>query len=370
MSEAKPSILQFGVGRFLLGHVDALISDSLAWGESEQRIMAVQGSPRPEGREKARQLMAQPHYPLHIRGRQAGREIDECQRIKSVAGCLIADEQWPELERLFVEATTHVVSNTADRGFEIPEGDSPLHDLPASFPCRLIRLLHTRYLAGGAGVTLLPCELIPQNGRVLQALMRSLATRFYADPAFERWLDERCLWVDTLVDRIVSAPLEPIGAVAEPYALWAIRQVPGLEMPCRHPAIRVVDDLTPFEQQKLHILNLSHSWLVDQWRTQALEGEVTFVREAMADPRLRGSLEALLDEEVLPVLQAASPELDHVAYRAQAFERFENPFLDHRLADIAANHEEKLKRRLSPLLALADTHGLAVPKLRAGLAGR
>ena len=29
---------------------------------------------------------------------------------------------------------------------------------------------------------------------------------------------------NTLVDRIVSQDIEPVGAIAEPYALWAIQQ--------------------------------------------------------------------------------------------------------------------------------------------------
>jgi len=68
------------------------------------------------------------------------------------------------------------------------------------------------------------------------------------------------IFADTLVDRIVSEPIEPIGAVAEPYALWAIRNG-GFGEPVRHPAVRMVDDLAPFERLKLHILNLGHTVL-------------------------------------------------------------------------------------------------------------
>ena len=42
------------------------------------------------------------------------------------------------------------------------------------------------------------------------------------------------------LDRIVSEPIEPVGAVAEPYALWAIEAQPGLVAPTAHPAIRIV----------------------------------------------------------------------------------------------------------------------------------
>lgn len=364
LEEAHAEILQFGTSRFLLAHVDAFVSASLAAGQSQKRVVLVQSSPRPAGREKARALMRQSVYPLRIRGRRDGQDIDETHQIDALAGCLIADEQWETLERLFVERITHVVSNTADRGYEVAEGDSPCKTLPRSFPCRLLKLLRARFEAGRAGVTLMPCELVSDNGQVLRRLTLELAGEHYADDGFIAWLETQCLWVDTLVDRIVSEALEPVGAVAEPYALWAVRRVPGLEMPCCHPDVQVVDEVEPFEKQKLHILNLSHTFLVHQWQSLSLTREITLVREAIVDPRLRAPLEALL-EEVVALLGRAFPTLDPVAYRATTLERFENPFLDHRLADIAENHEAKCQRRVMPLLALAEHHDMNIPLVRA-----
>jgi len=51
-------------------------------------------------------------------------------------------------------------------------------------------------------------------------------------------------------------------------------------------------------------------------------------------------------------------------------ERFENPFLDHRLADIARNHEQKKQRRFQPVIDLAHELRLQLkqPRLRAALA--
>ncbi|WP_456269115.1 mannitol dehydrogenase [Kushneria sp. AK178] len=361
---ASAEILQFGTSRFLLAHVDAFVSASLAAGHTQKRVVVVQSSPRPAGREKAYALMRQPIYPLRIRGRREGQEVDETHQIDALAGCLIADEQWATLEALFVGHITHVVSNTADRGYEVPEGDSPVEALPRSFPCRLLKLLRARFEAGGAGVTLMPCELISDNGQVLRRLMLDLAAEHYGDDAFTDWLETRCAWVDTLVDRIVSEAIEPVGAVAEPYALWAVRRTPGLEMPCQHPDVHLVDEVEPFEKQKLHILNLSHTFLVHRWQSLALVDEITFVREAIDDPRLRAPLEALL-EEVMPLLSRAWPALDPAAYCATTLERFENPFLDHRLSDIADNHEAKCQRRVMPLLALAEQHDMNIPLLRA-----
>jgi tagaturonate reductase len=50
-------------------------------------------------------------------------------------------------------------------------------------------------------------------------------------------------------------------------------------------------------------------------------------------------------------------------------ERFSNPFLNHRLAEILTNHEAKKRRRFGGLIELAETHGVStkLPRLKAAL---
>src|ERR1700685_2557063 len=91
------------------------------------------------------------------------------------------------------------------------------------------------------------------------------------EQAFLRWAGEACLWVNSLVDRIVSEPLEPARAVAEPYALWAVERQPRLEMPCVHAAVILTDDLARYERLKLFILNLGHTWLAEGWARSGAE---------------------------------------------------------------------------------------------------
>ena len=106
--------------------------------------------------------------------------------------------------------------------------------------------------------------------------------RWQAPADARRWVAEDCVWVNSLVDRIVSEPLEPLGAVAEPYALWAIEDQPGLGLPCRHPDIVVTNDLKPYERLKLFILNLGHTYLAEIWAAGGGAPDLT-VREAVAD---------------------------------------------------------------------------------------
>lgn len=366
---SQASIVQFGTSRFLLGHVAAFAGQAIESGSSQEAILVVQTSARPEGKAKAAALALQESYPLHIKGRRNGLPVDEQVSIGSVSGCLIAQEQWQSLEHHVINTARWVVSNTGDSGYQVAD-DSSLADVPASFPGKLTKLLYARFKAERPGLTLLPCELISRNGQVLKQLVIQMARQDYHDASFVAWLEAQCCWVNTLVDRIVSAPLEPVGAVAEPYALWAIQQTPGLVMPFEHPDVEVVSSLEPYELRKLHILNLAHTYLVDQWRHLGLNASITYVREALQATPLRNSLSELMKQEVLPILAREVPDMDLNAYWHNTLERFDNPYLDHRLEDIANDHGDKLTRRLKPVVELGAKYDISTPRLNAAMGRR
>jgi tagaturonate reductase len=178
---------------------------------------------------------------------------------------------------------------------------------------------------------------------------------------------EDCVWANSLVDRIVSEAIEPVGAVAEPYALWAIERQDRLVVPCRHKAIHVVDDLETTERLKLFILNLGHTCLAERWLADRRAPEET-VKEMLADPAMRAYLDAIYDDDVLPVFAAAGIG-EAPVYRDSVIERFLNPFLKHRLAEIALNHQAKKERRLGGILEMAAEAApdLTLPRLSAML---
>jgi tagaturonate reductase len=268
-----------------------------------------------------------------------------------------------------------IVSNTADRGYELAPDDGPelLADaaqVPRSYPAKLLVLLHHRWLTQpGAELSLYPCELIERNGDVLRDLVCAMATQWGLDTAFVDWLRTHCVWANSLVDRIVSDALHPVGAVAEPYALWAIERQAGLLLPCVHEDILLTDDLTRHERLKLFLLNAGHTFLAERWRSGGrAQGET--VAQAMNDPPLRAELEALWTDEVLPVFETLGQRAEAQAYLRDLRERLLNPFLQHRIAEIAQNHVQKRLRRLAPIVSLAEQlHCVhAQPRLRAALA--
>ena len=355
-------IIQFGTSRFLQAHVDFFVHEARMAGEGVGPITVVQTSGAPERAQRVAAFGSGQGFPVHIRGLRAGVPVDETVMVKSVDRGISAAQDWAELVRLFATEAEAVVSNVGDSGYEVaPEDRSTLvifgHRVPQSFPAKLLALLWARWKAGGAALTVFPCELISRNGQILRDIIVDLGQEISLPERFLDWLHRNILWANTLVDRIVSEPIEPVGAVAEPYALWAIERQPGLVPLCRHDLILMVDHLEKFERLKLNILNLGHTALAQIWMEEGRNGQET-VREILQDEAVARRLRMIFDHEVIPGFAAHGWEKEARDYVEATLERFANPFINHRLSDIAQNHRLKVVRRIGSFLNW--TQGTAV----------
>ncbi|WP_244598798.1 mannitol dehydrogenase family protein [Rhizobium tubonense] len=349
--------MQFGTSRFLQAHADLFISEAMERDEALGPVTVVQTTGSKDRAERLKGLAVDAGFPVRIRGIENGAPVDRTQKVKSVRRALSAGRDWSEIETIFVEEVELVLCNTADRGYDVSdESDKLPASLPASFPGKLTALLHARFLANRSPLSVLPCELISNNGEVLRGIVANLAQRWYADHDFDAWIKADVIFCNTLVDRIVSEALSPAGAVAEPYALWAIQRVARQGLPCTHPAIVIADDIAPFEHLKLFILNLGHTVLANRWIAKGRPDGLT-VREILGDADTKGLLLAIYESEVVPGFAARQMREEAEAYVATTMDRFQNPFLEHRLSDIAQNHEEKVTRRLEGFMNWSGTEG-------------
>lgn len=365
---AQPSILQFGTSRFLLGHADFFISEAMEKGEAIGTIAIVQTTSNPESARRISALNSGEGYPVIIRGLRDGKPVDEKYQAKSVSAAYSAHTDWQAIRAIAAQVQV-ILSNTGDKGFGLDAADdvsllSETDRLPKSFPAKLLVLLHHRWQVNpDAPLSIFPCELISRNGDKLRSIILDLAETWSLPKAFTQWIESSCVFANSLVDRIVSEPIDPVGAIAEPYAIWAIEQTDGLTLPCTHPDIVVTDNLALYERLKLYLLNLGHSFMAEQW-LNGNRPKDEIVLEAMNDETIRFELEALWREEVLPVFAADGLGKQAEAYVSTVRERFLNPFLKHRIADIASNHAEKKQRRFAPIIARAKELGLNLEQRR------
>jgi tagaturonate reductase len=339
-------ILQFGTGRFLRGFVGAFVQDAneaaLGQGARGRAIDVVEST----GSGRARRLAAQRgRYHLLVRGLSGGRRVDDVRVVSCIDRALDLRDDPDAVWAAGVDPDlSMIVSNTTEAGYR---------GGPDGYPARLLELLVRRARADLPGVTILPCELVERNGEVLRGLVSDEARARALPAAVMTQVLDRNAWAITLVDRIVTSPPadlpqaagDPLAVAAEPYAAWVVElpwgDATAAAVP-EHPAVRRVTDVGPFALRKIRILNGAHTALV----TRTRGGPWALVREAMADDAVAAWLEELLREEVVPALGDRVEEGQ--AFVTDVLERFRNPYLDHRLADIAEGHAVKLTTRIVP----------------------
>jgi tagaturonate reductase len=333
-------ILQIGTGRFLRGFIDAFIDDderarTMAGQPPGRRVTVVETT----GSGMAGTLAAHGHaYELRTRGLDHGGTVDTSRVVHVIDRSVDASRHLDALiESALDPDLTTIISNTTEAGYA-----------RGSYPRRLASILVARARAGMPGLVILPCELVDRNGEQLQRLVTDELGDLAVDDAVFDHVIAANTWAVTQVDRIVTASgsespgtPKPLGVVVEPFASFIIEvseRVPIID----HPSVTRTSDVMPFALRKVRILNGAHTALV--WRTKGMS--IRFGREAMEDSGIRDWLEGMLLEEIVPSLEERI--VDGVAFVGSVLERFRNPFLDHRLSDIAVNHDQKVALRLMP----------------------
>jgi tagaturonate reductase len=345
------TVLQFGSGRFLRAFADLFIHQANEQGQAVGRVVIVQST----GSDRAGGLNQQAgRYHVVIRGLERGEVVDRIEPVGSISRAISAATEWAEVLRLARSPDLRIVlSNTTEAGYDLDAGDRPGNAPPRSFPAKLLAVLAERHKAGLPGLILVPCELREHNADLLKQIVLQLATDWNLPKATRDWIRDVCPWLNTLVDRIVTGtpqehPLlasDALLTVCEPYALWAIQQPTGFRAFLVHPAVIWTASVEPYFLRKVRILNGAHTALL----IKAMPRGFSTVRQAVSDPELGTWLERLLFEEIVPVLDGRVD--DPAGFARQTLERFRNPFVDHRLADIALHHAKKVAVRLEPTRA-------------------
>lgn len=372
------TVLQIGEGNFLRGFFDWMIYESKKQGLYKGSIAVIQ--PRPGGKPKIEALAKQDGlYTLVIRGLENGESVQRKEVISVFSKVFDPYSNWDDYLALAENSELQiVVSNTTEAGLvyrpeELIEGQ-PIQ----SFPGKLTQLLYRRftYFNGDPkrGLICLPCELLERNGDELRSCILKYSDDWGYSEAFKQWVLEHNRFLNSLVDRIVTGyPDEaqaeawfnewgysdPMLSTTEPYHLWAIEADPQLEelLPLQKAGLNVhwVDDLRPFQLRKVRILNGAHTLMTPIGLLQDMEQ----VREAMEHQVLGELVRNTVEQEIIPVLPISVEELR--AYASDVYERFLNPFIRHRLANIAMNSLSKFKVRLLPSLLAYRERGESVP---------
>jgi len=181
-----------------------------------------------------------------------------------------------------------------------------------------------------------------------------------------------------MVDRIAPATTDSereaaakaLGVVdawpvpCEAFRQWVIEDNFAMGRPAwEKVGAMLVDDVIPYELAKLRMLNGTHSTIAYLSMLAGFES----VDEAIADPDVYKLIYNMMTEEIAPTLTVPD-DFDRQAYRNQLLDRYANPSLKHRCAQIAMDGSLKLPPRILGTIADRIAAGLSYSRLALAVA--
>lgn len=363
--------VQFGEGNFLRAFVGDLWQSANDHGIPLGNIAVVKPRVSPETYDPLAKFRAQNGvYTVLRRGRMDGTVVDEAKIIDCVAEFLYPDRDRARVRELFRSPELfYVVSNTTEAGIALSAEDS-IDTLAKSYPAKLTQLLYDRFTTFSGdparGLTILPMELIEHNGTTLRECVLEMACYWELPAGFAAWIRKSCVFVNTLVDRIVTGKphdhdMELIWhtlgyrdeavAVCEPFFSLVLEDKAGVAVlkPLRDAglSVTVTDDLTRYRERKVRILNGAHTGNV----LCGILAGIPIVRDLVEHPDFGAFFADMLRYEILPYVPVDPADPDGVRRFADSVrDRFDNPYIDHRLLDISIESAEKWRVRILPSL--------------------
>lgn len=381
--ELRAGILHIGVGNFHRAHQAVYLDD--LFNARKDLDWALIGAGIRAGDRAMRQALEPQDWLTTV------VELEPGANVARVTGAMVGFVPVNEDGRAIVDAlddpALRIVSLTVTEGGYCidpatgafnPEHPDIVHDAarmdaPKGVFGVLLAALRRRRDQGLKPFTVMSCDNIPHNGHVAKDAVAGLAD--LVDPALAAYVREQVAFPNSMVDRITPATTDRERTIlaerfgiqdnwpvfCEPFRQWVLED----HFPTGRPALEEVGvTFTPhvaaFELMKLRILNGGHAGIA---YPAGLLG-VHFVHDAMTDPLVRGFLDKLETDEIIPCVPPV-PGVDLQDYYQLIARRFANPDVGDtipRLAQDGSNRQPKfiLPSTRDRLKAGADVTGLAL----------
>lgn len=247
---------------------------------------------------------------------------------------------------------------------------------PKTVPGVIVEALRLRQEKGLPAFTVMSCDNMPENGHVTRNVVLALAKM--RDAKLAQWIEENVSFPSTMVDRIVPAATnqtmekiqqqlggidDPAGIAGEPFKQWVIEDnfVAGRPQ-WQKAGAELVNDVLPYEEMKLRMLNGSHSFLA----YLGYLGGYRHIDECMQDANYVKAARHLMLQEQAPTLKVKGVDLQ--AYADSLLDRYRNTGLKHRTWQIAMDGTLKLPQRMLDSIRYHLAHNTAFDCLALGVA--
>lgn len=376
--ELPEKVLQFGTGVLLRGLPDYFINKANQQGIFNGRIVVVKSTSKGDSSAFEKQDGL---FTLCIRGLQNGEKVEGNSINASISRVLSAQEDWEKiLECAHDQNMQVIISNTTEVGIQLVNDDIRRHP-PLSYPGKLLAFLHERYQAFNgseqSGMVIIPTELIPDNGKLLESIVLELAHLNGLDDKFIEWLEGSNHFCTSLVDRIVTGKPDAVVQEAlekelgykddllimsEVYSLWAIegdekiKEI--LSFAQVDEGVKIEPDITLHRELKLRLLNGTHTLSC----APAFLAGYESVKEAMDDASVFSFISGVM-QEIIPSIPCELDPGVAKEFSRNVIDRLRNPNINHLWINITVQISSKMKLRCIPLLIEHyETHQHA-PKL-------
>lgn len=362
MSASRPQtgIVHLGLGAFFRAFGCVYVADAMAASGGDWGILGV-SLRNPATRDALRgQDWAYTSVSLHQDG-------EKCRTINVLNDVLVAPEDPAAVLSAMASPAVRIVSLTVTEkgychnpatGTLNPDHPDVQHDvandLPVSAPGFIVRALQMRRQAGLPPFTVLSCDNLPENGKLVRGVILQLAQLI--EPELHNWIADHALFPSTMVDRITPATtpadIAHVAALTsqqdaapvmhEPFSQWVIEDtfVDDARPDFAAAGAQMVDDVTAYEHMKLRMLNGTHSALAYSGYLAGHE----LIADAVGDPVFADYVRALW-AEIIPTVKAP-PDVKLDEYASALFNRYSNTKIQHRTWQIAMDGSQKLPQRL------------------------
>lgn len=330
-SEVTAGVLHLGVGAFHRAHQAVYFDRLLALPEGKQWGITGVNIRAQDSVAFARLIEQQGEYILKT---MASNGDTDYQHIRSIVD-QIDGSKTPELvDHKMAEATVQVVTSTVtEGGYYLDEARQLMTEHPAvkadlnggreTIYAFLYAGLKRRSETSNAKITLLCCDNLRHNGEILKAGLLQFLDAI-KDTTLRQWVIDNVAFPCAMVDRITPKPSpvhvedvqqrfgtdDEMSVMAEDFIQWVIEdQFAGEKPPLDLVGVQFVDQVDPYEEAKIRILNAGHTTLVYQ---AALKG-LTYFDEAMRDPELSQYFKDFIRQDSIPAIGASIVDLDRYA---------------------------------------------------------
>lgn len=220
--------------------------------------------------------------------------------------------------------------------------------------------------------TVMSCDNIPHNGRVTAEGIVGLAQ--LVDEDLATWVRDTVAFPNSMVDRITPATSDRERKIAaeafgvedawpvfcEPFRQWVLEdRFPDGRPALEKVGVQFVKDVSPWELMKIRILNGGHAAIA---YPAGLMG-IHFVHEAMQEPLVRGFLEKVERDEIIPTVPPV-PDTSLQDYYRLIEKRFSNPKIGDTVRRLCLDGSNRQPKFIIPTIA----DRLKAGKSAAGLA--